>query len=261
MLARRLKAAAFEKAPLAAGDDRSRQVEGVDVEEHKRLCPRTDDLKWADQFPYVPAYQFYPYRSIIGATGSILLAFIFFLRMVSSTMDFIDLPPLVTESRDRFPRDSTDTYDLPRVGVQFRQNGWKPFNDPRYMEIAFDQGVIHKSGNISCALRRRAPPPSRAACTLPTAPLPHAHTRFALGELLSSPLPPLVAVPRDTSLTRPHDSTRQVQLARGQGVCFRRQGWQADRRRRPLPAHRRVHAGRLPGRHLLLRARPARPVQ
>ena len=158
MLARRLKAAAFEKAPLAAGDDRSRQVEGVDVEEHKRLCPRADDLKWADQFPYVPAYQFYPYRSIRGATGSILLAFIFFLRMVSSTMDFIALPPLVTESRDRFPRDSNDKYDLPRVGVQFRQNGWKPFNDPRYMEIAFDQGVIHKSGNISCALRRRASP-------------------------------------------------------------------------------------------------------
>ena len=155
MLARRLKAAAFEKAPLAAGDDRSRQVEGVDVEEHKRLCPKADDLKWADQFPYVPAYQFYPYRSIIGATGSILLAFIFFLRMVSSTMDFIALPPLVTESRDRVARDSNEKYDLPHVGVQFRQNGWKPFNDPRYMEIAFDQGVIHKSGNISCALRRR----------------------------------------------------------------------------------------------------------
>ena len=159
--ARRLKALASEKAPLAAGDDRSRQVEGVDVEEHKRLCPRTDDLKWADQFPYIPSYQFYPYRSFIGATGTILLAFVFFLRMVSSTMDFIALPPLVTESRDRFPRDSNEKYALPRVGVQFRQHGWKPFNDPRYMEITFDQGVIHKSGNISRAPRRRALSASR----------------------------------------------------------------------------------------------------
>ena len=144
----------------------------------------------------MPAYQFYPYRSIIGATGSILLAFIFFLRMVSSTMDFIALPPLVTESRDRFPRDSNEKYDLPRVGVQFRQNGWKPFNDPRYMEIAFDQGVIHKSGNISCALRRRVPPlrePLARSSPSRTHTFRHGS---ALGRaLLSSPLPSLVAVP------------------------------------------------------------------
>jgi len=77
------------------------------------------------------------------------LCFIFFLRMVSSAMDFVDVPPLVTESREQFPRDSNDEYALPRVGVQFRQNGWKPFNDPRYMQITFDQGIIHKSGNIT----------------------------------------------------------------------------------------------------------------
>jgi hypothetical protein len=77
------------------------------------------------------------------------LGFIFFLRMVSSAMDFVDVPPLVTESREQFPRDSNDEYALPRVGVQFRQNGWKPFNDPRYMQITFDQGIIHKSGNIT----------------------------------------------------------------------------------------------------------------
>jgi len=149
MLARRLKAAAHEKAPLAAGDDRSLQVEGVNVEEHKRLCPNTNDLKWVDQFPYVPSYRFHPYRSCLGATFSVLLGFIFFLRMVSSSMDFANVPPLVTESREQFQRDSGEEYALPRVGVQFRQNGWKPFNDPRYMQITFDQGIIHKSGNIS----------------------------------------------------------------------------------------------------------------
>ena len=185
--ARRLKALASEKAPLAAGDDRSRQVEGVDVEEHKRLCPRTDDLKWADQFPYIPSYQFYPYRSFIGATGTILLAFVFFLRMVSSTMDFIALPPLVTESRDRFPRDSNEKYALPRVGVQFRQHGWKPFNDPRYMEITFDQGVIHKSGNISRAPRRRAFPVREPLAAPP--PLSHTHVSPCIGSGELSHLP------------------------------------------------------------------------
>ena len=152
MLARRLKekGGSSEKAPLAAGDEaRSLQVEGVNVEEHKRLCPNMNDIKWVDQFPYVPSYRFHPYRSCFGATCSVLLGFIFFLRMVSSAMDFVDVPPLVTESREQFPRDSNDEYALPRVGVQFRQNGWKPFNDPRYMQITFDQGIIHKSGNIT----------------------------------------------------------------------------------------------------------------
>ena len=106
MLARRLKekGGASEKAPLAAGDEaRSLQVEGVNVEEHKRLCPNMNDIKWVDQFPYVPSYRFHPYRSCFGATCSVLLGFIFFLRMVSSAMDFVDVPPLVTESRDRVP--------------------------------------------------------------------------------------------------------------------------------------------------------------
>ena len=98
MLARRLKAAASEKAPLAAGDDRSLQVEGVNVEEHKRLCPNTNDLKWVDQFPYVPSYRFHPYRSCLGATGSVLLGFIFFLRIVTSTRDVVIVWPLVAES-------------------------------------------------------------------------------------------------------------------------------------------------------------------
>ena len=73
MLARRLKekGGASEKAPLAAGDEaRSLQVEGVNVEEHKRLCPNMNDLKWVDQFPYVPSYRFHPYRSCFGATCS-----------------------------------------------------------------------------------------------------------------------------------------------------------------------------------------------
>ena len=208
MLARRLKekGGASEKAPLAAGDEaRSLQVEGVNVEEHKRLCPNMNDLKWVDQFPYVPSYRFHPYRSCLGATCSVLLGFIFFLRMVSSAMDFVDVPPLVTESREQFPRDSNDEYALPRVGVQFRQNGWKPFNDPRYMEIAFDQGVIHKSGNISCALRRRVSPLREPLARCPWLHLSLTHTQSthtfrhgsALGRaLLSSPLPPLVAVPR-----------------------------------------------------------------
>jgi len=145
------KAAAEEKQGLTADGDeqRSAESEGLNVEDARRLCPSTNDLKWVDQFPYVPSYRFHPYRSVAGATCSLLLGFVFFLRMVSSTMDFVDLPPVVTESREQFPRDSTEQYTLPRIGVQFRENGWRPFNDPRYMQINFDQGVIQRSGNIT----------------------------------------------------------------------------------------------------------------
>jgi hypothetical protein len=117
--------------------------------EKRKLCPRGSDFKWIDQFPYYPTYRYHPYRSQIGACFSLLAGFIFFVRLVSSTINWFDLPPVVTEAREQFARDPTDTYELPRIGVQFRQNGWKPFNDPRYIAITFDQGVIQKSGNVT----------------------------------------------------------------------------------------------------------------
>lgn len=58
-------------------------------------------------------------------------------------------PPFVIDAVKQFPRDSDKTYEIPRIGVQFRRNGWKPFNDPRYLSIQFEQGLIHRSGNVS----------------------------------------------------------------------------------------------------------------
>lgn len=69
--------------------------------------------------------------------------------MISSLSDYVDRPPIVTEAREQFPRDSMTQYPLPRVGVQFRQNGWKPFNDPRFVKIIFEQGLISQAGNVS----------------------------------------------------------------------------------------------------------------
>ena len=74
---------------------------------------------------------------------------ILFLRIISSISDFVGRPPIVTEAREQFPRDSAEQHSLPRIGVQFRQNGWKPFNDPRYLSVIFEQGVISMSGNVS----------------------------------------------------------------------------------------------------------------
>ena len=116
--------------------------------EKRKVCPRGSDFKWIDQFPYHPT-QCTTRTAARSARASLLAGFIFFVRLVSSTINWFDLPPVVTEAREQFARDPTDTYELPRIGVQFRQNGWKPFNDPRYIAITFDQGVIQKSGNVT----------------------------------------------------------------------------------------------------------------
>ena len=106
-------------------------------------------MQWIDQFPYYPSYRYHPYRSCCGAFCSILMVSILLLRVLSSLSDYVDRPPIVTEAREQFPRDSNTQHALPRVGVQFRQNGWKPFADPRYLKIIFEQGVISQAGNVS----------------------------------------------------------------------------------------------------------------
>jgi len=113
------------------------------------VVPRATDFKWLDQFPYYPAYRYHSYRSYCGASFSILFISILLLRFISSITDFVNRPPIVTEAHEQFERDSQTHHMLPRVGVQFRQNGWRPFNDPRYLSIIFEQGVISMSGNVT----------------------------------------------------------------------------------------------------------------
>ena len=129
-------------------DDHERNP-GGGIPNRRSLMPGASDLKWVDQFPYYPAYRYHSYRSCCGAVASIFFTMILFLRVVSSISEFVDRPPIVTEAREQFPRDSTVHHQLPRIGVQFRQNGWKPFSDPRYLSIIFEQGVISMSGNVT----------------------------------------------------------------------------------------------------------------
>jgi len=132
----------------ADADDHERNP-GGGIPHRRSLMPVASDLKWVDQFPYYPAYRYHSYRSCCGAVASIFFTMILFLRVVSSISEFVERPPIVTEAREQFPRDSTVHHELPRIGVQFRQNGWKPFSDPRYLSIIFEQGVISMSGNVT----------------------------------------------------------------------------------------------------------------
>jgi len=127
----------------------SRGAGGSDDPRRRRLLPSASDLKWIDQFPYYPAYRYHPYRSCCGMCSTVLMTCILLLRVTSALVDYVGRPPIVTEAREQFPRDSAAQYALPRVGVQFRQNGWRPFADPRYLQIVFEQGVISMSGNVT----------------------------------------------------------------------------------------------------------------
>jgi hypothetical protein len=142
--------AANGEAKAASGDDGYARGAGGGTDPSRRLVlPRLADLKWIDQFPYFPAYRYHPYRSFCGTFSTTLMVSILLLRVVSALVDFVDRPPIVTEAREQFPRDADTRYPLPRVGVQFRQNGWRPFADPRYVQITFEQGVISMSGNVT----------------------------------------------------------------------------------------------------------------
>ena len=131
------------------GDEGRNRGGGGGRDPRLTVMPRVTDLKWVDQFAYYPAYRYHSYRSYLGAVFSILFVAILLLRFASSISDFVVRPPVVTEAREQFPRDSAVHHELPRVGVQFRQNGWKPFTDPRYLSIIFEQGVISMSGNVT----------------------------------------------------------------------------------------------------------------
>lgn len=216
------------------------------------LMPKCADFKWIDQFPYYPAYRYYSYRSFCGAASSTLFLMILFLRIISSISDFVGRPPIVTEAREQFPRDSAEQHSLPRIGVQFRQNGWKPFNDPRYLSVIFEQGVISMSGNVSyvdLGSKVRWPRPGTGMASGARLPSRARRSLAASGRICHE---------RASGPIRSHEPTCA-------GLCLCRPRWAADCRRRAMPSRRGIErslpAGRLPRRHLRLRPRTARAVR
>ena len=105
------------------------------------------DYKSADIFGHEPNYTFPGFRSTVGALSSIFLFLAVFLRVTTTGSDFITSRPVISENRMIFPRDSTDPYTLPKVGLVFKQTGWRPFYDPTYFR--FRQGASGQASNSS----------------------------------------------------------------------------------------------------------------
>lgn len=107
------------------------------------------DYKSADIFGHEPNYTFPGFRSTVGAFSSIFLFFAVFLRVTTTGSDFITSRPVISENRMIFPRDSNNPYTLPKVGLVFKQTGWRPFYDPTYFRFRFRQGASGQASNSS----------------------------------------------------------------------------------------------------------------
>ena len=118
-------------------------------ERKKRLEERREqfDIRRLDLFGYEPRYTFPGHRTIFGALTSVFLAGAVFLRLTVQTWDFLFPEALITENRMLFANDLQDEFTLPKLGVVFKRNGWKPFYDPTYFTFRFQQGHSGRASN------------------------------------------------------------------------------------------------------------------
>ena len=105
------------------------------------------DYKTFDVFGHYPNYTFPGYRSSVGAFSSIFLFLGIFLRLVTTASDFVYSEPVISEDKRIFKSDGNDPFDVPKVGLVFKETGWKPFYDPTYFSFRFRQvRGVHEKG-------------------------------------------------------------------------------------------------------------------
>ena len=117
--------------------------------ERAKIMWEVFDYKTLDVFGYYPNYTFPGYRSSVGAFSSVFLFMGIFLRLVSTTSDFIYSQPVVSEDKRIFASNGNDPFNVPKVGLVFKQTGWKPFYDPTFFSFRFRQGYAGMASNSS----------------------------------------------------------------------------------------------------------------
>ena len=148
----------------AAGASKDHALLAKQSAELKRMWSAFD-YKTLDVFGYYPNYTFPGYRSSVGAFSSIFLFLGIFLRLITTASDFIYSMPVITEDRRIFASDGIVPFAVPKVGVVFKQTGWKPFYDPTYFSFRFRQAPLPSP----CRLPGLSLPP---LCHLPATSLP-----------------------------------------------------------------------------------------
>ena len=197
----------------AAGASKDHALLAKQSTELKRMWSAFD-YKTLDVFGYYPNYTFPGYRSSVGAFSSIFLFLGIFLRLITTASDFIYSMPVITEDRRIFASDGFVPFAVPKVGVVFKQTGWKPFYDPTYFSFRF----------------RQAPWPS--SCQLPASSLP------APCQL------PATSYPLPAGLRR-YGLQLELRGPRGHAVLLRRHLRPHRRGRGALPCRALDHAGQL----------------
>ena len=120
------------------------------------------DFKSLDVFGHYPNYTFPGFRSKVGASSSVFLFLAVFLRVSTTSSDFITSTPVISEDRRIFAKDRADSFDVPKVGLVFKQTGWKPFYDPTYFNFRFRQACLPAHTTSTAPSRSDQPPPQPA---------------------------------------------------------------------------------------------------
>ena len=110
----------------------------------QRYDPRNIDI-----FGYTPVYTFPGYRSNVGAWSSIILIAAVALRCGYNMAEFADPTVIISENKVLFPFNPTQEFELPILGLTFKQTGWRPFFDPNYFTFEWRQGFAGRAGNAT----------------------------------------------------------------------------------------------------------------
>lgn len=130
--------------------ERRREQLDPDLRPTKKAKVAFEDLKFIDLFAYRPVYTFQGYRSLVGAVASVMLWFTVTMRILYTLNDFITLPPVTTETREKFQRDLEEPIKLAEFGVVFKKNGWRSFHDESFFTFKFEQCNVQSGLNMTC---------------------------------------------------------------------------------------------------------------
>ena len=100
-----------------------RQEEMKEAKEKRRKAFLNSlDMRNLDLLGYEPDYTFPGYRSVFGASVSVMLALAVLLRVATRTVDFLMPEAQISENRLLFPHDMQRPYELPRSRIVAPRN-------------------------------------------------------------------------------------------------------------------------------------------
>eukprot|EP00298_Acanthocystis_sp_HF-20_P001696 c12118_g1_i1.p1 GENE.c12118_g1_i1~~c12118_g1_i1.p1 ORF type:complete len:410 (+),score=161.45 c12118_g1_i1:72-1301(+) len=104
------------------------------------------DITFLDLFPYNPHYSFNGFRSLFGASLSILFLFAVFLRVVTQVQTFVSSDPVITNKVLGISTFDT-LFPLPQIGAKIVIDG-RSYSNPRVLKLYFEQATLQAGTSV-----------------------------------------------------------------------------------------------------------------